>query len=252
MNARSLAALSCAAVAVTALAPSSSAASRTALSWKATDCREVVINATVPLEVLSRALPEGYEPASNGLVPVQGYLYVGVAQCDVLEVGGRTLRDALVSDVGIPVEPVAGLGSVVYHLWQVVGDEQLRRRTAALGLAGGVVSEAVERLQAGPGRTATATVPWEGSDYEVVASGAEGGLGGDLSPGTGRWVHEGPRGRVVTDYAFGSGTAVAGPGTVRTSPGTALAEALGASVGASGRYAYLIEVTSITARVSLR
>jgi len=204
-----------------------------AFAYGGTDCVEPSVTVPVPVERARAAVPEPYVPRSLSGDPASADVLLAVARCRSLSVDGRALPGGTVVDAGVVIHTPDGTpGAHVYQLWHLSDAREVSARMAAVGVRGGQVA-GLAVGDGGPGalETATATVPWSESPYDL---GIEAAAGATPAAST-TWWHRGPRGVVRLDYTFPRAASRFGTGRVGARAGSPLARLLGgASTSGSG------------------
>ncbi len=218
------------------------------VTMSATACDEVQMTVQVPIENAQAAVPEGFT-ATEG-APGNGTVAIGVRRCDAMSVDGASVESPkiLVAEVGVFVNTPkdSDPGRHFYQIWGLSTVDALSTRTDHLGLEGDLVPEMSVALSPLGG---TVSVPWPSSPYGYSVNAA----GPAVIPMDGvtfTWWHDGPRGRIRSEYVFPpERLRVPGPATITAAEGSPLAQLLGAST-ASGLGA-VISLPSYEGRIEL-
>lgn len=239
------AAVAAAVLLATAPAAFSSAAEPEEFTWSAKQCTEVNVGLPLPVAKLQQLLPRGFTVREQG--PGVGMIYLGMAECESMTVEGKEQPRDSSADAVIPARTADG-SSVMYHLWQVTGAPDLRKRMKAFGFRGALDATAAATTHTTAATaTGTADVPWTFAPYSVSAT------GGKLErPVTGNaaWLQQTRHGTVETRFFFEDMQMHYGVGRLTVPAGSWLDEVLGGTTHEG--MGILMEPYDVDAFVGLR
>lgn len=192
--------------------------------WEATGCVEPVAVFFVDPDAAAEHVPDPFEVRVDELG--NATLAVAAIDCARTAIDGQPTGPALLSDVGIEIEPPDGSpGGHLYQLWQPTTNPRLRARMAALGMVGALVTDATFEAEITAATVdARAEFPWAHAPYAVEATSPR---PVPDPPGGNTWWHAGPRGAIKISYTFLDMEVAPGAAAVSAGEGSPLADLLG-------------------------
>ena len=189
-----------------------------------------------------------FVPSDFPLVGAAGRatIFIYTVSCEAVSIDGGTPRDLTFTGVAAFVLPPDGSPGVqAYDILMTVDDQEYFDHVTALGLEQGLVEVGFKTKKlAGPIVSVSANTPWEHSPYSWTLVAVKPPPYGIPLP-TVHW-QDGALGRVRTDDAHTNLILAPGVGRVTASPGSPLAQILGAesATGAGGilRFSYSQEL----------